>query len=665
MPFYKSYYNNYYQRWRRWRRFPFKRRRPRKTFRRRKRRQRKVRRHKLYYKKRKLRTLKLLQWQPNSIKKCHIKGFLTAFCCGDGRQENNYTMYRDSWTPEYYPGGGGWAIHQISLGILYRMHNDLENIWTKSNYRLNMCRYNGCILRCYRQPYTDWVIHYFWDKPRTVTKYYYSSFHPSRLLQLHHKKIIPSFNTQPHRKKPYIKVRVRPPKLMTNNWYFQRDFTETPLIHLACSAISLTNMCMSDRSINENCTIHSLNAGFYQNPYFQIPVNTSTWGYHPNSGAYLWGIDHYTDPFTNNKRKQLIYLGQTGLDETGHTAQDKTGKPEGIGSWGNPFNFQYLTNTIPQCITTATQDPATYMQKNYMETTLAQTQKKNSDNIITIRYNPHKDKGQGNQVYFVPNNSSSHLTWEPTGDPDIMFENFPLWILLWGIEDIVTRMGKCKNLYEDWVLVIKCRYLSEKENYIIPLSDDFIHGQGPYDTRREDISHQDYTHWFPKYKFQKQAIHNIITTGPAVIRADHTKSFQAIIHYDFSFKWGGNPSPMESVYDPNSQPTTLANSIYPPHEITDPATPIETFIYPWDCRRDMLTTTATKRITDSKISDKIIFTCTGGAPTDFQPWPTTPQTEETPQEKDQTLLFQLRQLQQYNQQIKQRLNKLNISLEDL
>lgn len=572
-------------------------------------------------------------------------------------------MYRDSWTPEHYPGGGGWAIHQISLGILYKMHNDLENIWTKSNYRLNMCRYNGCVLRCYRQPFTDYLVHYFHDKPRTVTKYYYSSFHPSRLLQLHHKKIIPSFQTQPHRKKSYVKIRVRPPKLMTNNWYFQRDFTDTPLIHLACSAISLTNMTLSNKAINENCTILSLNAGFFQNPYFQCPINQNTFGYHPNSGAYLWGIIQYNETFTQNKRKQLIYLGNTGLNEKGWTAQKDTGT--NVGAWGNPFYFDYLTNTTPQCITTATQDPKTYMQESMMEQNLVITQKKNSDNIIHIRYNPHKDKGQGNQVYFVPNNSSSQNTWEPTGDPDIMFENFPLWILLWGIEDIVQRMGKCKNLYEDWVLVIKSRYLSERENYIIPLSDYFVNGQGPYDTSRDEITSQDYTHWFPKFKFQKEAIHAIIATGPAVIKPDHTNSFQAIIHYDFSFKWGGNPSPMESVYDPNSQPSTYTNIINPPNEITDPTTPIESFIYPWDCRRDMLTTKAAKRITDSKITDQTLFTSTGGAPTDFQPWQTTPQEEKTPQTQETTLLLQLKQLQQYNQQIRQRLNNLNISLEDL
>uniref|UniRef100_A0AAU7STI6 Capsid protein n=1 Tax=Betatorquevirus homini36 TaxID=3052022 RepID=A0AAU7STI6_9VIRU len=661
MPFYRNYYN-YYPRWRKWRRFPFRRRRPKKTFRRRKRRQRTVRRKKYFLKKRKLKTIKIQQWQPTSIKKCHIKGMLTAFCCGDGRQENNYTMYRDSWTPDHYPGGGGWAIHQISLGILYKMNKDLENIWTKSNYRLNMCRYNGCTLRCYRQPYTDWILHYFWDKPKNVTKYYYCSFHPSRLLQLQHKKVIPSFYSQPHRKKSYIKVKVKPPKLMLNHWYFQRDFTDTPLIHLACSALSLTNMCISDRSINENCTIHSLNAGFYQNPYFQVKVTTSNWGYHPNSGAYLWGIDHAKPTFTNNQKNQLIYLGNTGLNEPGYPAQSNTKNT--IGAWGNPFHFHYLTEHTPECITTATQDPGTYMTGNLSDTLLP-TQKKNSDNILNMRYNPHKDKGQGNRVYFVPNNSPSHTTWEPTGDPDLLFENFPLWILLWGIEDIVTRMGKCKNLNEDWVLVIQCRYLSEKENYIIPLSDNFVHGQGPYETDADHITDKDYTSWYPKFKFQKEAIHNIITTGPAVIRPDHSKSFQALIHYDFSFKWGGNPSPMESVYDPNSQPSTFTNSLNTSNEITDPATPIESFIYPWDCRRDFLTTKATKRITDCSITDQTLFKSTTGAATDFQPWTPFPQEEKTPQKEDQTLLLQLKQLQQYNHQIRQRLNRLNISLEDL
>lgn len=570
-------------------------------------------------------------------------------------------MYRDSWTPDKTPGGGGWAIHQLSLGILFKMNKEFENIWTKTNYRLNLCRYSGCILKCYRQPYTDWILHYFHDKPRTVTKYYYCSHHPSRLLLLHHKKVIPSFQTQPHRKKSYIKVKIKPPKLMTSNWYFQRDFSDTPLIHLVCSATSLTNMAISDRSINENCTVPSLNAGFYQNPYFKIKPTTSNFGYHPNQGCYLWGIRQAKPTFTENTKSQLIYLGQAGLNEEGFTAQEKT--PTTIGAWGNPFHFHYLTGNVPTCITTATQSPAEYMTGTLTDR-LKITQKRNNDDIIYLRYNPHKDKGTGNRVYFVPINAPGQTTWEHTGDPDLLFENFPLWLMLWSIEDIVTRLGKCKNLDEDWVLVIQSSYLSQRENYIIPLSEDFIHGQGPYETDAQDISFQDYSNWHPKFKFQKQAIHNIIMTGPAVIRPDHTKSFQALIHYNFLFKWGGNPSPMETAYDPNSQPNTFSNSLNPTYEITDPTTAIQSFIYPWDCRRDELTRKATERIKDCSIIDTPLFTDSPFSTTDLQLFQT-PQTQTTPQKEEQTLLFQLKQLQQYNKLLRQRFNQLNISLMDL
>ncbi len=40
-------------------------------------------------------------------------------------------------------------------------------------------------------------------------------------------------------------------------------------------------------------------------------------GYITNNHHYYWGIDKYNETFTDNTRKQLIYLGST-LNEMGH-----------------------------------------------------------------------------------------------------------------------------------------------------------------------------------------------------------------------------------------------------------------------------------------------------------------------------------------------------------
>lgn len=658
----RRYYNNYR---RRWKRYPYRRRRFRTTFpkyRRRRRVRRRFFKHKV---KRKLKKLRLNQWQPNSIKKCHIRGYLQLFQGGDGRQENNFTLYKDSYTPENEPGGGTWSLQKLTLGTLYELNNDIQNWWTKSNYRLNLCRYIKCKLYLYRQPFTDYVFHYFWDMPQNVTKYYYASFHPQKLLQLQHKVIVPSFYSHPHKKKPYITIKVGPPKLLKNQWFFQQHFANQTLLYFAASAISLPNMFGSDKQINNNASFFSLNTDFFTIPCFQFrkPYKPH-FGYHPNPNNYYWAVSHAQEPFNANQRKQAIYLGNSMENVAGFPALGTTSTSD--GAWGNPFHFSYLQGDQVTFITTATQDPAEFMKTDKMNETLQPSMQKNTPNVFSIRYNPYKDKGKGNKVYFIPNFQETHTTWEPTSDPDLMLQDFPIWIMLWGIEGIMKKMGKCPNLYEDWILVIQSKYFSSPEKYFVPLSWNFVHGQGPYDIDREHITPYQNTHWYPKYKFQKEAVHDLIMTAPAVCRADHSKNIQALMKYDFFFKWGGNPSPIENVYDPNSQPITPTLSGQQlQNEITNPATDIQTFIYPWDIRRDFLTKAATERITKSTIDDNYLFTDGIQSSTDVQIFPQETQTKTTQKEKETTLLFQLQQLQQFNRQLQLRFNQLNLSLMDL
>lgn len=133
-------------------------------------------------------------------------------------------MFKNSYTPSHEPGGGGWSIQQLSLGILYKENQIVQNYWTRSNYRLNMCRYLGCKIILYRQPFTDYIFHYFHDPLRNVTKYYYASMHPWKLLQLKTKVIVPSFNSQPHKTKQFKKLWIAPPKPFENRWFFNNNY---------------------------------------------------------------------------------------------------------------------------------------------------------------------------------------------------------------------------------------------------------------------------------------------------------------------------------------------------------------------------------------------------------------------------------------------------------
>lgn len=177
------------------------------------------------------------------------------------------------------------------------------------------------------------------------------------------------------------------------------------------------------------------------------------------------------------------------------------------------------------------------------------------------------------------------------------------------------------------------------------------------------MSRDDYTNWYPRFKYQRQAIQNIIMTGPAVARGDYAKNIQAKMKYTFHFKWGGNSSPQETVFDPVNQPVTpVPNHINLNNEIIDPRTSITGEIYPWDFRRDMLTATAAERIKESLSSDFSLFT---DGDHQEQISQETPQTKEAQKTQTEALLLQLHQLKQYNMYLEQRFRKLKQSLEDL
>nr|UGV38823.1 MAG: ORF1 [TTV-like mini virus] len=623
---------------------------------RRKRRRRRVRRKKFFKKFHKLKKIKINQWQPQSIKRCRIEGYLCLFQAGPTRYLNNYALWKESFFPEHYPGGGGWSIQQLSLGNLYTQHKEYMNYWTKSNTRMNLCRYYGCKVTLFRETYTDYVFSWFQECPKTVNKYYYCSQHPIRLLTHNRKKVIASFESQPHKRKPYKSIWIPPPKIMKTQWFFQQQLAPYPLITFVASAISLSGMFGSSKALSNNATLFCLDTAVFASPNFQYKKPTHpTWGYTIAGTYYLYGLQNGHEIFTQNKTKDCIYLGNTmeqkrGAPMTHFNTFDKYTYAE----WGNPFFWGFMTGNLKTL-----QSNLNPQQMYQQDKSLEASWERQNHYIFKVRYNPFHDKGQGNQVYFIPTYDETHKTWEPTKDPDIQWSDLPLWLLFWGLEDMVKRLGKCTNLDMDWVLVVKSRYLTPPQPYYIFLSYDFVHGRGPYDTEQEFMTRDDLTNWYPRFKYQRQPVSNIVQTGPAVPTGDNAKNIQAKIKYQFFFKWGGNSPPQETIFDPTNQPVTpTPNNFDISNEIIDPSTDFTEEIYPWDFRRDFLTTTATKRITESSIPDQFMFTDGKQTSTDLTFQEKTTQEKETPKTQEETLFLNLQQLQQYNQQLQQRLRSL-------
>lgn len=657
MPYYRRRYykrKRFYPRRRYW----FYNRRPRKTIRRRRR--TRVRRKRLFkYRLKKLKTLKQIQYQPEQIKKCKIKGYLELFDCGYGRQSDNYTLYKESIVPPHQPGGGGWSIQQLTLGNLYVQGKYAMNYWTKTNKGYNLCRFLGVKLTLYRMPDTDYIFHYDLQDPQIVTKYTYPSYHPYKMLLYHQRIVVPSMRSAPLKRKLYKTKFIRPPKKLKNEWYFQEHLSNYPLLTFFATACDLHYIFASDISENNNVSLYVLNTRFFTHPNFQTTTGTTGWS--PDGSNYVYALHNPPEPWLTNENtelKKFTFLGDPKLRHPGYPMNGKTDN----AYWGNIFYYEnfhmnsaiHVSNkTVSQACNDTTQIHLAQIKKEPL--------------FFEVRYNPNKDDGDGNEAYFVTNFNAQQRNWDPPTDQDLILRGHPLWLMLWGFESYIKKTGKFTNLHKNGILVIRTKYFEpEKLGAYVVLSNSFVNGQGPYEQSPDEITLENNQNWYPRWLFQKEAIENLLLSGPAVHKTKKTNSIQAFMKYHFFFKWGGNPSKMETIADPNQQPSGPdPTNIFNTNEIISPQQSITDYIYKWDVRRDLLTQTATKRITEIPISKPIMFT--DGQQTSTDPplqkaWETS---QETTQEKEKETLFQQFQLlQQHNQQLEHRLRQLTTILDE-
>lgn len=584
---------------------------------------------------------------------------IQLFQAGKGRFSHNYTMFKDSIVPEYEPGGGGWCYLMLSLGNLYSENQRLQNWWTQSNKGLNLVRYQGVRFKFYRQKFTDYIVMYSNEYPMEVGKYHYASLHPQRLMTYNHRIIVPSMNTQPLNKKTYKSVFIKPPKEFIDKWYFQNHFQRFPLVLIGATACSLQNYYIADNVMSNNVTIHVLNTKIFQRKNFQYPSQTT--GYTPKNDIYLYSTPNGTTEITKIQRKSLTYLGNTNPNTDGQPVGQLTTQQYTLTKWGNPFYHQYL-NEQRQVFYSTTQ-PQTLLYKTESTIQSGELQTFDTPLVYKARYNPAKDDGKGNEIYWV-SNLTVESGWETKVDPDLYMQGFPLWLMLWGWYDWSKRLGKAQHILNDYTLVIKSSYIQPPLPAYIFLNESFVQGEGPYETPITELAASEQNHWYPRYKFQMEAVENLLMSGTAVCRAENVKQIQAHCFYKFYFKWGGNPASMEQVVDPTAQPSypLPSGQLFQP-EITDPSTSIYNLLYDFDVRRDLITQSAKTRI--EKITDFIPSLFTDGTTNPFNP---PVQGKETPPEnystekekasKEQQLL----QLKQYNQQLLLKLRQLTTNL---
>nr|UGV38962.1 MAG: ORF1 [TTV-like mini virus] len=654
----------YYRRpWRRrhWYRY----RRPRKTFRRRYwwRRKQWVR----PYKKRKI---VIKQYQPKSIRRCAIKGFLSLFQATQDRLSFNFDSYELSTVPEKLPGGGGWGIKAISLEALYSEHEYAHNLWTVSNREMPLCRYFGCTVKLFQSRFTDYVFSYCTQLPLQSSLAMYNTMQPSIHMMLYHKVIVPSTETY-KKKRPYFKIRIPPPTQLQNKWYFQQDLAKTPLVMFRTTACSLQQYYINDNSINSNITIITLNTGLIKNRNYQKPFTS---GYYANTHPTLGKIYLYSTreikPITDIKTQDLIFLGDSNKYTQGSCYTDiyptQAGtkwdefKSNNIKYWGNPFHTEYLTGNEP--VYQSQESYPQILNKGYNSKveslTLVQMTHK-------LRYNPYADQGNHNQCYFL-SNAKQEEGWDPPDNPELTNEGLPLWILIWGFADYHIRIKKHLHLNTDYQLVITQDATRPIRNYLVPLGISFYNGHSPYEPDNKPDP-DDTNRWHPSLQYQVEAINDILMCGPGTAKSHKDFSLQAHLQYKFRFNWGGNPPKMSQIEDPKTQTTyPLPGNRQSTNSLQNPAGPAESLLYSFDQRRGEITQKALARMQKDH-STPTTFISDGSR---FQePIPvsqtSTPEESSSEEEEEETLFDKLQRQRHKQQQLKLRILKTLKKLQKL
>lgn len=652
MPWY-----NYYPRRRRWRR---RWRGLRAPLRRRYWRRRWVRRPII---KKKLKRLKLTQWQPKSIRKCKVKGNICLFQTTNERLSNDFDLYELSDVPEHLPGGGGWGLKVYTLTALFSEHEYCRNIWTHSNRDLPLVRYVGCWLKLFQSHDTDYIFTYSNSLPMESNLGMYNAMQPSiQQLQQHHI-TVPSTITY-KKKKPWIKIWIPPPTPLQNKWYFQHDLSKTPLLMTRVTACSLTQFYIDKYDINTNMNITTLNPNLFQNRNFAnpgteyIPKTAKKPGTQTESNVYLYASrDYYNSgievgsliPLTDTKN----YKEGQSFREVFRTETDwTTWKQKYTKYVGNPFYKDYLDNHTPvyQSFKSPVEifSAASPKHKETELTTVELTK--------TIRYNPYNDDGHTNIAYFKSNNKPE-TGWLPPDDEKLTNEHLPWWLLLWGFCDFHRKVKLYKHLDTDWILTMRHQPNHIQREYLIPLSQDFIEGRSPYETQGPPLQ-ADSISWYPQLQYQARIINDICRVGPGVAKLQDNTSAQAYMRYQFVFKFGGDPAKMSTIEDPREQPTfIIPGNQSTPTSLQHPETNPEKILWSFDERRHQITPAALKRLRKDETTEKTLVT--GGS--HFQEYTPTPEKEtseeSSSEEETTTLLEQLQQQQQQHRLLKRRILK--------
>nr|UGV44793.1 MAG: ORF1 [Torque teno virus] len=622
-------------------------RRPRRRRVRRRRRWRRGRpRRRLYRFKRRLRRRRkkkkiiIKQWNPDTVKRCRIVGFMPAVICGQGSYNRNFTSHlEDRIAKGSY--GGGHSTMRFSLRILFEEHQKHHNYWSYSNENLELALYYGARLKFYRDPETDFIVTYCRKSPMGGSIMTAPSLHPGNAMLSKRKILIPSLQTKPKGKKT-VSVTIAPPTLFTHKWYFQKDICDITLFNLNAVAADLRFPFGSPQTDNVCITFQVLSSAYNESLSITEPAN--------NEETFL--DNFFKNAFPGTTERVFNVLNTYKTEGNYSHPQLKKFRPTATmpgdenyfytpdGLWGDPvYSYQNSANnpttqTRSKIIEILKKNMSTYFKKLEQElpsrkgnkcfthlTGIFSSTYLNTGRIAPefpglytdIIYNPWVDRGVGNRIWLDSLTKKNNMYTK--GQSVCLLENMPLWTMLFGYVDW------CKKELNNWSmptiyrLVMVCPYTYPKLYHdtnpdygFIPYSYTFGAGQMPDKSAYIPIEWRG--KWYPHILHQEAVMEDIVKSGPFAPKVLKT-NMQLNFKYKFLFNWGGSPISEQIVKDPCTQPTfqipgggDLPRRI----QILDPKSLGPSFSFrSFDMRRHQFSSKSIKRIADQPSTSEYLF----------------------------------------------------------
>nr|UGV45067.1 MAG: ORF1 [Torque teno virus] len=571
--------------------------------------------------------INITQWNPSTVKKCVIRGYLPLIICGTsdstGTVHRNYASHANDYV-QYDPFGGGMCTMLFTLGKLFEEYTKHHNRWSHSNVDLELVRYRGARLTLYRNPETDFILTYNRKGPFTDSQLTGASLHPGMLMNQRKKILIPSLQTKPKGRK-VKRITIKPPTLYTDKWYFQSDFYNIGLTSLGVTTANLRFPFCSPQT-NNICTYFQV-----LSPRYNVACSIDPTYLKTNYDNLLTYIEQNYDLHPIRPRSTTAPTsGFPGTVFNTFKTQEHIVNPKAESYKQTIENGNYYTkvqsvwgdHVYKKSIVTAMKQNAQNMYDNHKQASFQESQYLNfktgyySSIFLTngrlspdfkglyteVMYNPNNDRGVGNKVWidWCTKNDS---TWRDRPGA-LTVSDIPLWAAFYGYADYCKKYYNDPGLLHEVRVVVRCPYteppLTDADNTDMGfMAYDYNFGKGIMPDGNGYIPVRYRFHWYLCMFHQQNFMEDIVRCGPFAYKGEN-KSAVLMCKYKFNFLFGGNPIPQQTLKDPSKQPTfplPVPGGGPPRLQIANPKHLNEGFYFKaWDLRRGLFGQKAIKRM---------------------------------------------------------------------